>query len=66
VPIIEVLERRDSEHFAIDAIAEERHCGVDQRLHVERVDLLGLGVRPCVREMTLQELAHVVGSRVVN
>ena len=40
VVVVDPLERGDAEQVAVDAVAEERHGGVDQRVDVERVDLL--------------------------
>ena len=64
--LIELFQRRHSQKFAVEAKAEERDCGIDEAVHVERMYVLGRAVQIGEREVTLQQLANVLDSRVVD
>jgi hypothetical protein len=63
---IELLQRSDSEELPFEAKAEERDRRIDEAVHVECVDVLRRGVEVGEREVALQQLTNVLGSRVVN
>ncbi len=62
---VKLLQRADSEERAVPAKAEERDGRIEEAVHVQGMDALGRGVRTGERQVPLQQLANVVGSRVI-
>ena len=62
---VKLPQRADAEQFAVPAEAEECDGRIKEAVKVQRVHVLRRGVRVRERQVTLQQLANVVGSRVV-
>jgi hypothetical protein len=65
VPLIELLQRTDSEELAIPAEAEEPDSRISQTIDIESVDVLRWAVQTGEAQMPLQQSTNVVSSRVV-
>jgi hypothetical protein len=66
VVLIESFQRANSEEFCVEAEAEERDGRIEETFDVECVDVLGRAVLVGECQVTLQQLPHVVGARVVD
>ena len=64
--IVELLQRRDAQHLALQPEAEEGHAWVEEGVDVEGVDVLGWGMQVGVGKMALQNRAHILFTRVVD
>ncbi len=64
--LVKLRQRCYSEELAVEAKAEEHDGRIYETVHVERMNVLGRAVQVGEREVTLQQLADVLGSRVVN
>ncbi len=64
--LVKLLQRSDAEQMTIEAEAEEGDGRIEEAVAVERVDILGRALRFREREMPIQQLADIVGSRVVD
>ena len=63
---IERLQRSDCEELTFEAEAEERDGRIDEAVDVKRMHVLGRAVGIRERKVALQQLAYVLGSRVVD
>jgi hypothetical protein len=63
---VKLLQRPDAEELTIAAEAEERDGRVEETADVKCMDVFGRAVRIGEREVALQQLADVLGPRVVN
>jgi hypothetical protein len=66
VVAIKPLYCADAKQLTSEAKAEERDGWVDETVHVQCVDILGRTVQIREREVAVQQLANVLGLRVVN
>src|ERR1039458_8440938 len=62
--IVELSKRADRNQLAAGADAEQRHRGIEQAVDIERVRVLGRAVRAAILQMTLDQPAHIVSSRI--
>lgn len=66
VASIKLLKGSDSEELTFEAEAEEHDSRIEEAIDVKRMDVLGWSVQIGEREVVLQQLENVLGSRVVN
>jgi hypothetical protein len=66
VVVIEALQRSDREKLAVETEAEEGHRGIEQAYQIQRVGILGWGLRPRELEMALKQATDVAGPRILN
>ena len=66
VVLAEGQQRPDREQLAATAQAVERHRGVEEAVHVERMDVLRRAVQVGERQVPREQLPDVLGSRVVD
>ena len=63
---VQLLQRSDAQELAVAAEADEHDGRIKEAVDVQCMDVLGQAVRIGERKVALQQLANVLGSRVVN